>query len=623
MRQKIPNVRKRFRNRILKFLLAASFLPVLVWFTIGYYESIDFLGNFVEKELSAVSNETALRIETWKQRNQSLLTFLQKEIATRRSSTWQRVLNNAVSTEASLYTAAVIDLSGRCIVRSEDARPVNYADRVYFQKALAGKIYHEFLISRLYNRPAICSASPVRFDGQIKYVTTICAFADQIVNYFGTLKVGKTGYVFVVDDRDRVIAHPTSPMLTTQMSPAEHAILDTLHLRKEPQHGDRLEFQSNGKTYVSYIRPMSNGWKVIALQERHEILAWSQKYLEQPLLFTILTILALSLLTFYAIDKSTRPLHDLTIAANELGKTNFSVRVPMQGDDEMSSLAQSFNIMAERLQSTFQELKEKENLLERSRDDLNQKVSEQSQKLLYSAKMSCLGEMAGGIAHEINNPLAIISLLTQKIRSQMERGKASSEVIYENLQKIETTCLRITQIIRGLRAFSRDGSKDPIVRENLSSIVEDTVALCMESIRNKRIRLDIICPEGVEIECQPVQISQVLLNLLSNAKDAIAHLEERWIRVEAVDFQDLVQISVTDSGRGVSEHLREKIMQPFFTTKKVGEGTGLGLSICKGIVEQHNGRIFLNFEDRNTQFVLILPKRQRRRDFLTQNEINV
>lgn len=614
MTARLTGVRKRFRNRILKFLVVSSFLPVLVWLVILYFESLGFLGSFVEKELRSASSEAVLRIETWKHRNETILKFLQQQLANAgyNPREWKTILKSATNTDPSIYAATIMDLKGQCIARSDDLKTPRYDDRLYFKKALTGQVYHEFLISKLHQHRAMCSAIPLWFESSktITNVVVLCTFVDHILPHFGNLKLGETGHIAIVDDLNRVIVHPNLEMMSTRLSPAEKKILEAGHSNP---HGNRYEFKVDGKRYVSYVRSLDNGWTIMAMQERSEIVAIAKQYLKQPIVLAGLTIVVLGFLTFLAIDKSTRPLSDLTQAANELGKANFGVRVPITSNDEVGVLAHSFNSMAERLQSTFQELKEKEMLLERHFDDLNQKVSEQSQKLLYSAKMSCLGEMAGSIAHEINNPLAIISLLTQKMRGQVERGQGSNSFILEHLVKIERTCLRITQIIRGLRAFSRDGSKDPIIRENLSSIIQDTAALCMESIRSKKIRMDVNCSENIEIECQPIQISQVILNLISNAKDATANLNERWIRIDVFDLDDLVQISITDSGRGVPESLREKIMQPFFTTKKVGEGTGLGLSICKGIVEQHHGRLFLNVECPNTQFVLVLPKALKRK----------
>lgn len=116
--------------------------------------------------------------------------------------------------------------------------------------------------------------------------------------------------------------------------------------------------------------------------------------------------------------------------------------------------------------------------------------------------------------------------------------------------------------------------------------------------------------EDLEIECRIIQIEQVLLNLLNNSFDAAQKSEEKWIRVEAIEFGDYIDIKVVDSGPRIPEEVADKIMQPFFTTKELGKGTGLGLSISTGIMKNHKGGLFLDRTASNTTFVMRLPRLQ-------------
>jgi C4-dicarboxylate-specific signal transduction histidine kinase len=111
---------------------------------------------------------------------------------------------------------------------------------------------------------------------------------------------------------------------------------------------------------------------------------------------------------------------------------------------------------------------------------------------------------------------------------------------------------------------------------------------------------------------RPVQLSQVFLNLLNNAFDAIEGAPSPWIRVELYSEDDFIEVSVTDSGPGVAKEIRSRIMEPFFTTKPLGKGTGLGLSVSAGIMKAHHGSLFLDETSPNTRFVVRMPRRQGR-----------
>lgn len=229
------------------------------------------------------------------------------------------------------------------------------------------------------------------------------------------------------------------------------------------------------------------------------------------------------------------------------------------------------------------------------------------EQLIASAKLSSLGEMAAGIAHEINNPLSIIYGLASQTKKKQETGTLESERLASNLSTILATTERIAKIVRGLRTFSRDVHDDPLTPTAVAQIIEDTLELCKEKFRFHSIDLQIdYKPESV-IDCRPAQISQVLMNLLNNAYDAVETLDRKWIQVNAIERDNVAVITVTDSGSGIPIESRHKIMLPFFTTKSIGRGTGLGLSISTGIAEGHGGKLYYDDTHAHTRFVLELP----------------
>jgi PAS domain S-box-containing protein len=241
-------------------------------------------------------------------------------------------------------------------------------------------------------------------------------------------------------------------------------------------------------------------------------------------------------------------------------------------------------------------------------------IHEQHQAMVASSKMSALGEMAGGIAHEINTPLAAIRTLSSQIEEVMTDDPLDKGMVIEMASKIVQTSDRIAKIVRGLRSFSRDGSHDSYSSVNVKQLIEDTLSFCHERFKNGGTDLIVdtdtfdskTCFEGRETE-----ISQVLLNLLNNAHDAISEHKEKWIKVSVTENANDLEIRVTDCGLGITPENQKKIFQPFFTTKEIGKGTGMGLSISSGIIKGHQGELFLDNQAPNTCFVMRLPKKQR------------
>ena len=227
-----------------------------------------------------------------------------------------------------------------------------------------------------------------------------------------------------------------------------------------------------------------------------------------------------------------------------------------------------------------------------------------------SAKMATLGEMAGGIAHEINNPLSIIHLKAQILQTKLKTGKFALDDFLTEIGKIEKIADRIARIIRGLKSFSRNSEADPMESVRVSDIVGDTLEVCRDRFIQSDIELRVDCASEASIECRPAQISQVIMNLLSNAHDAVEKIPIRWVELRVQDMADKVRIEVTDSGQGIPQEIVQRIMQPFFTTKEKGKGTGLGLSISKGITERHNGLLVIDDASQHTRFVLELLRQQ-------------
>jgi PAS domain S-box-containing protein len=240
--------------------------------------------------------------------------------------------------------------------------------------------------------------------------------------------------------------------------------------------------------------------------------------------------------------------------------------------------------------------------------ETEKRLIDQQASLAAASRLTAIGEMAAGIAHEINNPLAIIMGKVHNLKKQVASLDRSQAISYEqNISKIEDTILRIKKIIQGLRSFARDNSHEPMTDINVQTVIDDTLALCSEKMSSRGINL-VLKIHTAMIQCRPWQISQILVNLLSNAIDALEGKMDSEIEIRTVIHVSSIQIRVYDNGPGIPKDIRKKILDPFFTTKEVGKGTGLGLSISTGLAKSHSGRLFLDEnETTRTCFVLELP----------------
>jgi signal transduction histidine kinase len=239
----------------------------------------------------------------------------------------------------------------------------------------------------------------------------------------------------------------------------------------------------------------------------------------------------------------------------------------------------------------------------------NEREKSHVAQLAMASRLSSLGEMSAGIAHEINNPLAIIQMACEQF---LENPDMPTQRAVSILQRAQNASLRIAKIIHGLRLYARDGSLDGVGITDAAKLIDDTLEICRARFRDRGIDLLVSeLPEGQEFECNSVQISQVLMNLLSNAFDVVESLPQPWVRIDFSLNEEHATFRVSDSGPEISENAAKRMMQPFFTTKPPGKGTGLGLPISLGIAEAHGGKLFLDRGAPQTTFVLELPRRHR------------
>jgi PAS domain S-box-containing protein len=244
----------------------------------------------------------------------------------------------------------------------------------------------------------------------------------------------------------------------------------------------------------------------------------------------------------------------------------------------------------------------------------NTEVRRSQQQLTQSAKMATLGEMATGLAHEINQPLNVMRMAIVNVLKRLGNGDVQIDYLTEKLQRIDAQVQRAARVVDHMRVFGRrsEVEQQPF---DPAQAVEGTLSLLSEGLRGKGVEIKLNQTDiAVQVTGYADQLEQVLINLMVNARDALLGLKEKqpdlrpWIAVQTEHDSRHVRIWVEDNGGGIDPRLLERIFEPFFTTKPIGVGTGLGLSVSYGIVENMGGRLSVSNGEHGARFCVELPR---------------
>jgi two-component system NtrC family sensor kinase len=278
----------------------------------------------------------------------------------------------------------------------------------------------------------------------------------------------------------------------------------------------------------------------------------------------------------------TRPLTELARATREVARGDWSVRVPVYGRGETGILAESFNTMVSTLNETQEQLVQKE-------------------------KLASVGQLAAGVAHEINNPLGSVLLYADILRKETPDDNAQQKA---DLEMIINEATRCKVIVNDLLNFSRQNevmAQATELNTTLGELVEE--ASKQDLYQHVEFVLQ-LAPDLPPLQADPLQIRQVFLNLMSNAAEAMPGGGRLTLRTRKGPADGFVTVEVEDTGTGIPEENMKKLFTPFFTTKPIGKGTGLGLAIIYGIVKMHRGQISVQSQEgKGTTFTLTLREK--------------
>jgi len=291
--------------------------------------------------------------------------------------------------------------------------------------------------------------------------------------------------------------------------------------------------------------------------------------------------------SFWFAESITRPIKEVIDGTHSIGK-DLSCRIPVCSDDEVGALAQEINLMAADLERHLADKK---------------KIAE---KICQSEKLASIGEMAAGIAHELNTPLGNVRAISALASQDLENGKYDPMALKEDLADILAQTDKCSQIISGMLSFARQQNPE-FTHQDINELLDSSISLL--HVRSREKGANIVFEEKGNLPLLKIdghQMQQVFVNILLNAVDAIA--PEGQIAIRSRNTTDKISIQFIDTGSGIKPEQLDKIFVPFFTTKEVGKGTGLGLSVSYGIVKNHGGTIEVeSIPDEGTVFTVYLP----------------
>lgn len=357
---------------------------------------------------------------------------------------------------------------------------------------------------------------------------------------------------------------------------------------------------------------------------------------------TLLVVLVGILLTIFLVNIFIKPVKRLVQATEKVAKGDLSHSVEVTAKDEIGILASSFNQMTISLRESREKIEEYNRTLENkvrertielektNRDLANalKSLKETQSQLIQVEKMAAVGQLAAGVAHELNNPLGgilgysqfALEKINQKPLCQFSSEDNNSFLQY--LTDIEKQTKKCRTIIQSLLKFSRASRREEFELVNINQVLKETFAFTHHQIVKSKVNLVPELTESLpQIAGNPSQLQQVFTNLILNAVQAMTEGGTLRVISKLRKGSSEIEVSFSDTGIGIMEENLNKVFEPFFTTKKVGEGTGLGLSVSYGLIKDHGGEIRVESrKNQGTTFIVILPIHQGEEPFRSGDE---
>ena len=361
--------------------------------------------------------------------------------------------------------------------------------------------------------------------------------------------------------------------------------------------------------YISEYEPIKNyngeiiGILYVGLLEKAYV-STRNKVITAFMIIATLGFIIIIAISYLMTRTITKPLSEMVEVTKAIALGDLNKEVRVESKDEIGQLASSFNKMVVSLKKMRLELEEWGKTLEQKVKERTDELAAMQNTLMQSQRLASLGKLAAGIAHEINNPLGGILVLSTLVLEDLKKEDPHRE----NLDEVIKQTMRCRDIVKGLLQFSRQ-EKGKMEYVNVNVVLNITLSLIekqamfhdIDVIKNFEERLPSILGDQS-------QLQQVFINIILNAVQAMNEVGKLTIDTYHDKKNDMVIIDIADNGCGIPENTLDKIFDPFFTTKEVGEGTGLGLAIAYGIVTKYKGRMTAKSQvDEGTTFTMKFP----------------
>ncbi|EKD34724.1 MAG: hypothetical protein ACD_75C02217G0004 [uncultured bacterium] len=481
----------------------------------------------------------------------------------------------------------------------------NFSYRPYFKQAMTGTLGRYFAIGTTSSKRGYYFAYPVRKDDEILGAVAIKINIDTVEQ-----KWAHRDETFLVSDPEGVIFITTKPEWRYKtLKPLEQDVLEKIvESRRYPDASltplatPSANPESDTQVLEIVSEPEKDRQRMVILSQYMPQAGWDVHILidTKALVRKVITmcfvvgsgITVAYVLMLLLVQRR----HRLT----ELSRVEEEARKVLQEANEL--LESRVLDRTQKLTEANEQLRKE--ILDRQQTEI--KLKRTRKELIHAAKLAVLGQMSAGINHELNQPLAAIRSYTDNGKQFLEKGRL--EEAMWNLEQIGELTERMAQIGAQLKLFARKSSGQ-IVAVPLHGVIDGALEILRPSLKKAEIDLKInISPDDLEVKANHVLLQQVLVNLLSNAMQAIDGQEVKQIVLDCRGEKDRVVIAVEDNGPGILEEHLQNIFEPFFTTKKSGQGLGLGLTISDRIVRDFGGHIILARSKNGARFEFTLER---------------